>query len=120
MRIAVLVIGFCLTLTGAAWLLPKPAPRTAVSASTFDSIHRGQTESEVLRRLPSASLSLRGNGGRQPVGSHCRFYRASQAGSGYRLCFLGGKLIEKKPFTHRRGTHGGTGSPRPPAIRTAR
>jgi hypothetical protein len=89
----------------------KPAEASMIPHSTYESIRVGESETEVLRRLPAKASDLAKLGDDEkehpkPAGATCRYHLSDGVKDpdgdttwyAYRFCFAGGKLVEKKMF----------------------
>ncbi len=89
----------------------KDAKASMIPHHTYESIKVGETEAEVMSRLPAKQSSFAQLGEDEksrpkPAGATCRYYfsevehetNGSTSWYGYRFCFAGGKLVEKTTF----------------------
>ncbi|QFZ22717.1 sensor histidine kinase [Saccharothrix syringae] len=102
--VVVVVVG------GYTWIGSQPVTKV-VDRELFDSIEVGQSQAEVVARLPGGAEpplgDVRSDAAPEPAGAECRYLVAdeqsysSQATRIVRFCFAGGKLVEKN--THLQG-----------------
>ncbi|MFE9745684.1 sensor histidine kinase [Saccharothrix saharensis] len=95
---------------GYTWIGSQPVTKV-VSEELYDSVSVGQSEAEVMAKLPGGAEpplgDIKSDSEPEPAGATCQYRVAdvqtysSRATKIVRFCFAGGKLVEKK--THLQG-----------------
>ncbi|MDI3417264.1 sensor histidine kinase [Streptomyces luteolus] len=91
----VVVLGALAILASGLWLLTET--RSVLDRSTYDTLHIGDSRSDVDRHLPAFTMDGGPDGPeRVPAGQECVYYRAEAfTDTAYRLCFADGRLVSK-------------------------
>jgi hypothetical protein len=105
----IVLLGIIIMCGGAGWALLRYIDNAGVSAATFEAITVGASEEQTRTSLPDAyelpasevyAPTDTGRSG-MPAGAACHHYISQDERPGpesqvYRVCFAGGKVVEKK------------------------
>jgi hypothetical protein len=109
--VALLVLASCGVAGWAFYSWAKDAEATMISLQTYEAIKVGQSEADLMKRLPAKQSGIARSGEDEtthprPAGATCRYYLPDTETLSddrttwlvYRFCFASGKLTEKTRF----------------------